>query len=442
MSDTLNSGQDVVVCGGGPAGFAAALAAARQGAKVLLLERLSQVGGMATSGMVSHWLGGRSGDTKRWVVNGIFRECAKEAAQQGIAVLPRADAFADDKYTPYGQHKGLLAGIPFDPFLMTPFLEKKLVDAGVEILYGVHVVDTIRSDNSIRAVIGASKDGLVEYEAGAFVDCTADGDVSAAAGCPFDKGDDTGWCMGSSIILQLENVDEPALMAYVHDEDDPRMRKALAAMKTDGYPFDQHQILVFVRMTRPGAFMLNGIYYGDVDATKTESRTHALLTLHAGIPKVVQCLRKHVPGCANMTLRAYAHDLGTRETRRILGEYRLTVEDVQSGMTFTDTIGHSAYGWDLANRNGSQAMHGRKPETIPIPYGILVPQGIDNLICAGRCVSVERQVLGPLRVMAPIMAMGEAAGVAAAQVAKAGMPFRDVDVAVVRSCLKLDASEA
>jgi hypothetical protein len=116
----------------------------------------------------------------------------------------------------------------------------------------------------------------------------------------------------------------------------------------------------------------------------------------------------------------------------------LTVDDVIAGRPFADTIGLSSYGWDLADpRHPSyQPMHGKpKPPVTPIPYRILVPQGADNLICPGRSVSVEREVLGPLRVMAPVMAMGEAAGVAAAQVVREGIPFRDVDTDALRTRL-------
>ncbi len=131
--------------------------------------------------------------------------------------------------------------------------------------------------------------------------------------------------------------------------------------------------------------------------------------------------------------------LGVRETRRITGEARLTVADVQQGRAFPDTIGFSAYGWDLPDPNAPsrQPMKGRpKPPLVPLPYGIMVPRGADNLVCPGRAVSVERDVLGPVRVMAPVMAMGEAAGLAARQVVRDGVPFRAVDTGRLRTELR------
>jgi hypothetical protein len=150
-------------------------------------------------------------------------------------------------------------------------------------------------------------------------------------------------------------------------------------------------------------------------------------------------LREHMPGFSDMRIKSIAPMLGVRETRRIGGEYRLTVEDLMSGKTFRDTVGWSSYGWDLADpkRPSHQPMHGQpRPEVTPIPYRILVPRGIDNLICPGRSVSVERQVLGPLRVMAPVMAMGEAAGTAAEQVIRREMAFREIDTEVLRDQLR------
>ncbi|MEK6794944.1 MAG: FAD-dependent oxidoreductase, partial [Spirochaetota bacterium] len=147
--------------------------------------------------------------------------------------------------------------------------------------------------------------------------------------------------------------------------------------------------------------------------------------------------RKYFPGMAHAEIKAVAADLGVRETRRINGEYRLTVDDLVTGKDFPDTIGFSAYGWDLHPRPGETAVNGYttpKPELTAIPYRIMIPKGASNVICPGRAVSVERHVLGPLRVMAPVMAMGEAAGIAAAQINDAA--FRDVSIASVRDTLK------
>jgi hypothetical protein len=185
--------------------------------------------------------------------------------------------------------------------------------------------------------------------------------------------------------------------------------------------------------------MLNTTRVCGIDGTDGMSVTLGMQQGRAEIEWLIGFLRGHMPGFSNVRVKSIAPMLGVRETRRIHGQYRLTVDDVIAGRPFADTIGLSSYYWDLADPKhpSYQPMHGKpKPPVTPIPYRILVPQGADNLICPGRSVSVEREVLGPLRVMAPCMAMGEAAGLAAKQVVTREIAFAEVDVASLRSQLR------
>ncbi|MEI6518554.1 MAG: FAD-dependent oxidoreductase [bacterium] len=429
---------DVVVCGGGPAGFSAALAARRSGLSVLLVERQGVVGGMGTAGLVSHWLGVRMNNGTQYVVGGICREFIQEAAALGIAVIPRAEDFADVPYIPYGQYKGLIDGIPFDPFAMASFIEQKLIAAGVEILLQTHVADVITDCGRVTHVVLAGKEGLFAVEGTAFVDATGDADVAAQAGCEFVKGDEkSGEMCVVSLIFHLDNVDEAALMDYVVREDDPRFKKLLTKLRNQGEDCFNYSITIFVKMPRYGSFMVNGLPFPGVDGTDSASRTGALVAVRDRNEKTLRLFQRHYPGCANARIRAVAMDLGVRETRRITGEYRLTVADVRDGREFPDTIGFTPYGWDLAKSDGTQPMHGvSKPPVVPIPYRIMVPRGLRNVICPGRAVSVERDVLGPMRVMGPVMAMGEAAGLAAAQVVTLDRSFAAVDIATLRTALR------
>lgn len=429
---------DVVVCGGGTAGCAAALAAARQGLRVLVLEDQGQLGGTGTSGQVSHWLGGREVDGT-WVVGGIFRELAEEAERQGITLIPQ-DTDPPSKYTPHGWLKGLLHGIPFDPHLMAGFLDRKMAANGVKVLLRTRAVDIEREGERIRHVLFHNKSGLQAVSAGAVIDSTGDADIAALAGCPFEKGrEEDGAMTPVTLELHVDNVDQDAYADYVYENDAPRMREFIQRKRATGAWTQNADIFICVQLTEKGVMMLNTTRVCGIDGTDGASLTEGMVRGREEIEWLIGFLREHMPGFSEVRIKSIAPMLGVRETRRIGGEYRLTVEDLMSEKTFRDTVGWSSYGWDLADpkRPSHQPMHGRpRPEVTPIPYRILVPRGIDNLICPGRSVSVERQVLGPLRVMAPVMAMGQAAGTAAEQVIRRDMAFREIDTEVLRDQLR------
>lgn len=420
---------DVVVCGGGSAGCAAALSAARQGLRALVLEDQGQLGGTGTSGHVSHWLGGRKPDGT-WVVGGLFKELSEEAAAEGIALIPQ-DTDPPSKYTPHGWLKGLIHGIPFEPHRMAHFLDRKLAAEGVDVLLCTRIVDVVREGARVPHVILHNKSGLQAVGAACFVDATGDADIAAMAGCACDKGrDEDGAMTPVTLELHLDNVDQDAYAAYVYEHDEPRMREFIKRKRADGSWTQNADIFICVQLTEKGVMMMNTTRVCGIDGTDGASVTEGMQQGRAEIDWLVGFLRGHMPGFGNARIKSVAPMLGVRETRRIHGEYRLTVEDLQSAAEFADTIGLTSYGWDLADPKtpSHQPFHGKpKPPVTPIPYRIMVPKGVDNLICPGRSVSVERHVLGPVRVMAPVMAMGEAAGVAAAQVVRQARPFRDVD---------------
>ena len=428
---------EVAVCGGGPAGCTAAIAAARQGLSVLLIEGQGQLGGMGTSGLVSHWLGGRKANGD-WVVGGIFRELSCEAAEQGIALLPVAEA--GQKYTSHGWFLGLVHGVPFDPSAMAAFLDRKMAAEHVGVLLHTQAVDVVRAAGRITHVVTHNKSGLQAVPAQAVIDATGDADVAVRAGCNCDKGREVDGAMTPvTLEVHVDGVDQDALSDYIHTHDEPRFRSLIEELRAQGewpLPVD---IFISVQLTRPGTMMLNTTRLCGYDGTDGASVTRGMVEGRAEIEALLNCVRRHFPGFANARIKAVASLLGVRETRRIHAEYRLTVEDLTRGKEFPDIIGLSCYGWDLPDpkRPSHQPMHGKpKPAVTPIPYSIMVPRGVDNLICPGRAVSVERDVMGPLRVMAPVMAMGEAAGTAAAQVVNGKVPFSGVDTGTLREELR------
>ncbi len=433
---------DVVVCGGGPAGCAAALAAARQGLKTLLVEGQGQLGGMGTSGLVSHWLGGRTNDCTRWVVGGIFKELSLAGAARGFALLPQPEP--EGRLSPHGWMRGgqLTAGVPFDPFAMAALLDETLEAAGVDVLLFTRAVDVMAKDGVISHVVIHNKSGFQAVPAQAVIDATGDADVAALSGCPTVLGREEDRLM-TPVTLQIhfDHVDAAALAAYANRTSPGGFRwlaEIQELMRQGEWPFDYNR-LISVQLTEQDTFMINTSRITGCDGTDGASISHAMAQGRREALQLLAILRRHAPGFGNARLKAVAPLLGVRETRRIVGAYTLSVEDLLNGKAFDDVIGLSAYGWDLPDpkRPSHQPMEGRaKPAFTPIPYRILVPQSVTNLICPGRAVSCARDVLGPLRVMAPCMAMGEAAGVAAAQVVRDGTPFHAADTAALQEALR------
>jgi hypothetical protein len=429
--------RDVVVCGGGSAGCTAALAAARQGLSVLIVEGRGQLGGTGTSGLVSHWLGGRK-TSGQWVVGGIFREMSKEARDKGIALLPVTEE--GQKYTPHGWLLGLSHGVPFDPYAMAGYLDRKMDENNVSVLLDTRVVDVLQDGARVSHVIIHNKSGLQAVSARAVIDSTGDADVAALCGRAYEKGrEEDGAMTPVTLEVHVDDVDQDAYAEYVATNDAPRMREFIKQKRAEGSWTQNADIFICVQLTEKGVMMLNTTRVCGIDGTDGESITEGLQRGREEIEWLIGFLRSHMPGFSDVRVKSIAPMLGVRETRRIAGECRLTVEDLVNERSFDETIGYSSYGWDLADpkKPSHQPMHGQpKPEVTPIPYGIMVPKGIDNVISPGRSVSVERHVLGPLRVMAPVMAMGEAAGTAAGQVVQDDLDFRDVDAARLRDELR------
>ena len=431
---------DVVVCGGGPSGTAAALAARRAGLKVLLIEGQGQLGGMGVSGLVSHWLGGRSSDGRQWVVGGIFQAMAQEAARRGFALLPQRDE--NQKYQPHGWYGSLIHGVPFDPHMMAAFLDEQIAAAGVDVLLLTQVVDAVVRFGRISHVVIFNKSGLAAVPAAAVIDATGDADVAARTGCDVVTGRESdGLMTPATLQFHVAGVDQDVLAAYIHEHNAPRFRAKIRQLRDEGqWPFP-YDIFISVQLHEQGTMMINTSRLVGIDGTDGRSVTDGMIRGRQETLQLLDIMRKHFPGFAHARLKDVAPVLGVRETRRIQGPFVLTVQDLVEGTEFDDTIGLSSYGWDLPDpkRPSHQPLSGkvrRKRAVTPIPYRVMVPEPIENLICPGRAISVERDVLGPLRVTGPCFAMGEAAGQAARQVVRQHLPFHAIDVGVLRQELR------
>ena len=428
---------DLVVCGGGPSGIPAALSARRAGLKVLLIEQTGQLGGVGTSAGVSHLLGGRARDNKHWCVAGIFKEIVEDLAARGGAINPVN--IQGEKYSPHGwtgEVSNLTYGVPFDPIQMTALLDDKMLEAGVDLLFFTSMVDLIVENDRITHVVVFNKGGLQAVPTKAVVDATGDGDVAARSGCAFVKGrEEDNLMTPATLMFHVNNVDQDVLASEIYKSNSNRFRELIESLRQqDAWPFT-YDIFISVQLHEKGTLMINTTRICDVDGTDGRSISKGMMQGRSEVTELFAIMREHFPGFKDARIRLVAPVLGIRESRRIVGDYIYKVADVADELEFPDTIGFSGYGWDLPDpkRPSYQPMHSKsnapklKRLAMPIPYRVLVPQPITNVICPGRAISVERDVLGPLREMAPCYAMGHAAGLASVQVVREGIPYGGVD---------------
>ena len=437
---------DLVVCGGGPSGCAAALAAAREGLSVLLVEGRAKLGGTATSGLVSHWLGGRT-QGGEWVVGGLFRSLSEEAVARGCGVIPNLTT--GQTYQPYAWLPWFIHGVPIEPHGVARLLDDRMGVAGVEFLLDTQAVGVRVTADHITHVILFNKSGFSAVPASVFVDATGDADIAARSGCAYQKGrDEDGLMTPATLGFHVYGIDHSELSAIIHRDKTPKFREKIQELRKAGiwrFPYD---IFVSVQLIDDTTALINTSRLVGIDGTDGASITDGYVRGRRESEELLNILREYFPGFRNARIKEVASMLGIRETRRIEGVFELTVDDLQRDPSFEDTIGFSIYGWDLPDpknpslqpmvdeSGGKFENKVKKALSTPIPYRIMLPRPIENLICTGRCVSVERDVLGPIRVMAPSMAMGEAAGISASLALENRVSFAGVSTHELRSRLR------
>ncbi len=421
---------DVLVVGAGPAGVSAAIAAGRAGARTLLVENSGYFGGMWTYGMQTHATCFHNG--KETVVGGIARELIDILVSRGAAQDPDEKL----KTNPKSWYSA------FDPEMMKCVLDTMVVGAGVTPLLHTCCVGAMVEDGYLKGIITESKSGREAVKARVTIDCTGDADVAFHAGAPTIKGRSTdGRCQPVTLTFLLEGADFNRMGQWVNNnpqqvrdiEQQARRRGELSLPKRVGF----------------GALAVtSGVSYHNVtrvlniDATCSADLTRAEIEARKQVLELVEFYRKYVPGFENVRLRAIAPSIGLRESRRIVGEYTLTAEDVVSARAFPDGIARQNYYIDMHNPDGDGAepdtRHGDRPEpgtVFEIPYRCLLPEKIRQLLVAGRCLSATREAAGAARVTVCCAQMGQAAGLAAAEAVKNGRPVHEIDGAELKAAL-------
>ena len=411
---------DVIVAGGGPSGCAAAVAAARNGASVLLIEASYCLGGMGTIGMVPSFA--PFTDKQKLI--------SKSIAEEIIVKYKKLRGIADEDWD----------WLPISFEVLKLVYDEIVTGSGVKVLFGSTVCAVNTENKKIHSVIAAAKGGLTEYHAKIFVDCTGDADVASLCGVPFACGDKNGNIQASSLCFIIGGVDMNRCDWWdVHSGPKSIWEKMGNNPK---YPLIDKNHFVIAKIDK-NTLGVNAGHLIIKDATDKEEISEKMILGRKVAAQYLQAAKEYLPDVfKDAFIVSTAPNLGIRESRRIIGKYVLSIDDYIERRSFDDEIARNCYWIDChgTDENGASKsipqIHYSAGESHGIPWGSLVPIGIDNLLVAGRSISVDRAVLAAIRVMPVCMTTGEAAGIGAAIAAKKGITIHEVKAQEVRKILK------
>lgn len=437
---------EVVVIGGGPGGLAAAVTAAREGAKVLLIERNGYLGGQLGSGLpfLAFW------DKKKRQVIGGF-------AQEFVNRLEEAGASYGHEYCPHHLSTTLI-----DPFYSRILCFEMAKEAGVELLLHCELSAVKCSGQHIQSVTVAGKGQEIEISADVFIDATGDGDLGYMSGAEYEKGNGQNVMQPPTLMFNLGGVkfDEFCDFIEKHPEELPYdvienieqgynadflrntrsfiflgMHHLLEELRVKGQCPVDRETVIFIRQPNPGEVAVNTIRLLNFDGSDIHDLSRGEMEAHLQIPKLIRMFREHVPGFETCYLTSINASIGVRESRRIKGVKMLCREDAVSGKKPEDTIALCGYFIDIHNGAGQGTYRIPIEEPFGIPYGCLAAKDIGNLMMAGRDISVDSAAFGATRIMNVCMAVGQAAGTAAAMAVFGHCRPRDIDVRTLREKL-------
>ena len=428
---------DVVVLGGGPAGIAAATAAARLGAGVLLVERYGFLGGMGTAAGVTNFCGLHAN------VHGTIRPVVHGIADDLLARMRALDGL-NEPHLIFGR----IHAQAYDMSAFKCAADALLVESGAAVLFHALAAAVARDDDGrIETLFVETKSGRLAVRGRVFIDCSGDGDLAHRAGVPMEKGDDTGHLLYPTLMFRVGNVDAaraadawrtiPQLMDGAEASGAFRFPRRGAIVRPQKHPYEWRVNVTQLRNADGSA----------ADGTDARSLSAGELEGRRQIVDYLRFLRARVPGFEAAYALDIAPQLGIRETRRLIGEYRLSGDDVLSCARFDDAIGVN--GWPL-EKHVAGDVEWAWPEPgsrgyNQLPYRMLLPRrasagGADNLLLAGRCASMTHDGHSAARVSGACFAMGQAAGTAAALALQAGCSVHDLSVDALQRRLVADGA--
>ncbi|MEW6167817.1 MAG: FAD-dependent oxidoreductase [Pseudomonadota bacterium] len=437
---------DVVVVGGGPAGIGAAVGAADAGARVVLVERYGFLGGNATAALVMPLMSfhtqrnarEKAGDLRLMptdhgpgdpVIAGVLQRLLHRLVEQGGAIPPSLDT-------------GFV--VPFDPEVFKQVALELLDEAGVRYLLHVFGSDPLRRDDRVCGVVVEGKSGPLAISAPCVVDCTGDADIAWRAGAQCDIGRlEDGLVQPMTLMARIVDFQRPGFERYVRAHPDQwrgvhglwdLIREATEAGELDL----QREDLLFFGTLHPHELSLNSTRVRKVLGIDVWDLSYAEWAARRQLRQIEGFLRRRVPGFEAAYVAQSGVQVGVRETRRIRGGYRLTADDILGARKFDDVIARGTYPVDIHNPAGKGTVLRKLPpgEAYDIPLRCLLPDGVDNLVVAGRAISGTHEAHSSYRVMPISMATGQAAGVCAALAAQRRVTPQRVDSRDVQAELR------
>jgi hypothetical protein len=427
---------DVVVVGGGPAGIAAAVSAARHGANTLLVERYGFLGGMGTAGGVTNFAGlyGKRHGEMTLLVRGVADD-----------LLARIDALGGLN-KPQDGMQGRIRVRSYDTSAYKIAADQLLLDAGVNLLFHAWAAAVVRDGDRIAALVVETKSGRQAIRANAFIDASGDADVAAFAGVPFEVGDGHGSGLFPTTMFRVGQVDaQPALAAVGEFKAINDLMAKVQAQKPGVYKFPREGAIlrpnIDPREWRANVTQIRNAAGRAMNGVDARELTEGELEGRRQIAEYFKFMKAEVPGFAQSAIVEIAPQVGIRETRRIEGLYALAGEDILSSAKFDDSIGINAWPMEMhADGRIEWAFPRDDSRTYnQLPWRMLVPRQVDNLLVAGRCAAMTHEGQSAARASGGCFVMGQAAGTAAASLGRS--KFADVDVPALQKKLATDGAD-
>ena len=412
----MDKNYQVIVAGGGWAGAAAAIAATRQGAKTLLIEKSGFLGGSSGNHLVNPFM------PNKVTINGVTTQLSQGLFTEICTRMAALDGF-------HPKHKAT-----YNEEILKLVLDRMTTEAGVKVLFHSYICGVKTENGKIRSISCVNKSGTQTFFADCFVDATGDADVAAMAGCPCRVGrKEDGLCQPMTLCFRLGNVDVPTAFA-----NSKKINALYAEFRAAGKIKNPREDVLKFHHVDDNVLHLNStrvikrcpVDAWDVSEAEREAREQMF--------ELYTFLKENCAGFENAVLLSSAPAIGARESRMIDGRYVLTVEDLKSCTIFKDCIAACNYDIDIHNPAGSGTDHYyfKDDEYYTIPYRALSPQKVDNLLVAGRCISSTHEAQASYRIMPVCCTLGEAAGIAAAMAAVSGVATDAIDVAELQSVLR------